>query len=529
MPLYGQGSYGQGLYGGGASASLSPSVIAETPADILRKHVPPSMKGDVWTQLLATLGEEEKSAQDQSEAVYDQLFLATADGAYLDARASEEGGYLRPELVGFSDDAFRELVIQLSTRKLTINTFLALLEIYYGIDAVRAHITSTTTETFNIVDGSQQTFIIDGVPGFTVTFHASDFETSGAVTATEAAVALNRQFELIGAKALALPFLDTQTDQTYLTVYSASRGLRGSMESVSGPIPFPAGRQTLQTQVRAAYVKVTGGETVIVLPSTSIVVSRTPNVDAAYLNGVALDINTASADSVTGIVTLQTVGPHGLSPGQSIIVDGLMYPPAAGAFGENVWPVPENAESSYYDNNEHVAVISDAILAPNGVLSADKITEADTLNAVHSLSRNAVNFPAGTGVVHTFSCYIKAAERPKVDLTIGNLYALLDATDGTFSNVAPAVQAISSVNAGGGWWRFILTGIPSSASFFFVLQNGTTIVYPGVVGNGVYLWGIKLEAGSVATPYFYESTAVARGLNGLFKVLTTPSGDVLTY
>jgi hypothetical protein len=57
------------------------------------------------------------------------------------------------------------------------------------------------------------------------------------------------------------------------------------MESVSGPIPFPAGKQTLQTQARSTYVKVTGGETTIVLPATSIVVSRTPNVDAAYLNG----------------------------------------------------------------------------------------------------------------------------------------------------------------------------------------------------------------------------------------------------
>jgi hypothetical protein len=314
------------------------------------------MRGTVWDELLATLSQEEQFSWDQAAAVYDQLFLVSAEGQYLDQRASEEGGYERPELVGFTDDVFRDLVIQLSTRKLTINAFLRILEIYYGIDAVRAFVRTTTAEPFIIPDGSVQSFNIDGIGPFDVTFRGVDFTNTSSVSAIEAAIALNRGFALIGAKALALPFVDAQTGLIYLTVYTASRGLRGSMESVSGPLPFPTGRKTVQTQARAAYVKVTGDEVEVILPATSIVVSREPVVDAAYLNGSPpLTIIDAVYSNFLGLATgppwgsdafwgsdvswggvvgqaliITTSAPHGMSIGNEFFLDGLQVPNFAG-------------------------------------------------------------------------------------------------------------------------------------------------------------------------------------------------------
>ncbi len=273
----------------GPAVQFTPNLanpgVNPTALSTLRALVPPSMKGDVWTQLLETLGEEEQQAWDQAAAVYDQLFLVSANGKYLDQRASEEGGYDRPELVGFGDDAFRDLVIQLSTRKLTLNAFLRVLEIYFGIDAVRAHTTTTAAQNFSIPDGSEQAFMVDGRGPFTVTFRAADFTNQLQVSAIEAAVALNRRFRDQHISALALPKVDSQTGLVYLSVYTNARGLRGSIESVSGPIPFAAGRHTVQDQVRAAYAKtLPDGSVEVVLPATSIVVARTPNQDAAYLD-----------------------------------------------------------------------------------------------------------------------------------------------------------------------------------------------------------------------------------------------------
>lgn len=350
----------------GPSVIVAPNtadpVVDQTALTTLRSHIPPSMKGDVWTQLLATLGEEEQDAWQQAKNAYDQLFLVSADGKYLDQRASEEGGYQRPELVGFSDDVFRDLVIQLSTRKLTLNAFLKVLEVYYGIDSVRAWTRTTTPEPFNIPDASAQAFIVDGVGPFTVTFKAENFTSPSSVTAIEAAVALNEQFRVVGAKALALPYLDTQTGLTYLSVYTASRGLRGSIESISGPLPFSTGRKTVQTQARSAYVRITGAAVEVVLPATSIVVSRIPDTDSANVQEhPSVGIVSAEffgfyggpvgapwgSDSFWGestpwggvlgnTVLVTTNAPHGLSVGSETFVDGLQAPTTAGsAFAPN--------------------------------------------------------------------------------------------------------------------------------------------------------------------------------------------------
>jgi hypothetical protein len=312
---------------------MATSTPATNPTALstLRAHLPPSMKGSVWEQLLATLGDEEQFAWDQAAAVYDQLFLSSAEGQYLDQRASERGGFVRPELVGFGDDVFRDLVIQLSTRKLTLNAFLRILEIYFGLDAVRAHVRTTAAETFNVPDGSEQVFNIDGVGPFSVVFRADDFTDPSAATAIEVAVALNQGFSVKGIKALALPFVDSQTGLTYLTVYTNSRGLRGSIEAISGPLPFPVGKQTVQTQDRAAYVKVVNGVVEVVLPATSIVVSREPVSTAAYvLDAPPVSILSATLDEVlgTGIITL--TAPHNMQPGDWFFLDGLSYPPGSG-------------------------------------------------------------------------------------------------------------------------------------------------------------------------------------------------------
>ena len=320
------------------------AVQNPTALSTLRANIPPSMKGPVWDALLGALGDQQQVSWDCAQSVYDQLFLISAEGQYLAQRASEIGGYVNPDAVSFSDDAFRRLVIQLSTRKLTLPAFLGLLELYYGIDSTRASIRTTIAEPFNIPDGSKQIFTIDGLGPFVVNLKAIQFQNSTAVTAIEASIALNQGFALIGAKALALPFEDSVSGLTYLTVYAASQGIRGSIEYVSGPLSFPLGKVVLPQGGRAAYV---APDSSIVFPATSPVVVRTPGVNCAnILDAVPVDIvsaeffdfdstsstwgsdsfwgNSALWGSVTAnTVLITTATYHGLQPGRWVYVDGL--------------------------------------------------------------------------------------------------------------------------------------------------------------------------------------------------------------
>lgn len=253
----------------------------ETAADLLRRNIPPSMKGLGWNQLIATLATSEQYLWSQSQAVYDELFLASAHGSYLDARASAAGGFRRAEQVGMDDRVFRDLIVQLSTQKLTLNAFLGVLELYYGPEAVRAHV-DAVQGPYSILDTESQAFLLDGRTAVTVTFSAADFRNIEQATATEVAVALNRGFFLADARALALPVVDPQTGIGYVSVLSPTRGLRGSIEVVYGPVPFPAGRQTIQNQTQAAYAKRSAETVEVLLPATSAVVNRDSGT-ATYL------------------------------------------------------------------------------------------------------------------------------------------------------------------------------------------------------------------------------------------------------
>jgi hypothetical protein len=148
------------------------------------------------------------------------------------------------------------------------------------------------------------------------------------------------------------------------------------------------------------------------------------------------------------------------------------------------------------------SITANAVAAPDGTLTADKINE-DTSFAEHKASQSAT---VAAGSV-TLSVYAKAAGRgflairENINGTFVNTFFNL-ATGAVVSTGASRTSSISSV--GSGWYRCAVTATSAGGSVncgFDVSSNGSDVVYTGDGTSGIYVWGAQLEQASAATDY----------------------------
>jgi hypothetical protein len=169
-----------------------------------------------------------------------------------------------------------------------------------------------------------------------------------------------------------------------------------------------------------------------------------------------------------------------------------------------------------------VTITANAIAAPNGAVTFDKICE-DNSNNTHQIQSGSFSVTSGT--VYTASCYAKSSERTKFrmfafDGSVNSyMYADFDVTNGTIITAATGggttpwtsgtarIELVSTgvyrcsvtgtcnaTNAGGG----ILLRLSDGASF---------LTYLGVTGSGLHAWGFQFEANSAPTSYIPTTTA----------------------
>jgi len=134
-------------------------------------------------------------------------------------------------------------------------------------------------------------------------------------------------------------------------------------------------------------------------------------------------------------------------------------------------------------------ITADAIAAPDGTLTADKIVE-NSATATH-FAYNPIAVNSGS---FTFTVYAKAGERSWIYVrnTIGAYFNLSSGAIGTIDSGVNA--AITSV--GNGWYRCSVTSTQSAGTIFptafLSTANGTTN-YAGDGTSGIYIWGAQLE------------------------------------
>ena len=215
------------------SDPLGHGAVNEEQENVLRKFLNPALKGQGWTSMIAALAVGDQQNADNARLAFDQLFLSTAGGAYLDRRASDEGIH-RPKGVNMSDDLFRQLALTQKNGKLTQKALLDVLEIFYGRDATRASSDTAEAEFYGLQDGDDLAILFEERNTVTVMFERSHFTRIGVATAEEVAAAITRACRDAGNAGFAVSFADSISGENKVRIYSGTLGLTSSVRITGG-------------------------------------------------------------------------------------------------------------------------------------------------------------------------------------------------------------------------------------------------------------------------------------------------------
>lgn len=171
------------------------------------------------------------------------------------------------------------------------------------------------------------------------------------------------------------------------------------------------------------------------------------------------------------------------------------------------------------------SVSSNAVTAPDGTLTADKLIEAATNDFHYAYPTVTLN----SGSTYKLSCYAKAAERSWFWLQLPGAVspkvgAVFDLQNGVVGNTTGSPSATIAA-VGNGWYFCTITGTASSTAATQI-QCGTadsnvniavTTAYAGDGTSGVYTWGADLRLTADATaaiPAYQRVGAATLGTSG---------------
>ncbi|MDK1489385.1 hypothetical protein QN219_04850 [Sinorhizobium sp. 7-81] len=207
----------------------------------------------------------------------------------------------------------------------------------------------------------------------------------------------------------------------------------------------------------------------------------------------------------------------------------------------------------------NATVTANAVAAPDGTTTADKLVETTTASVEHSIRQTAA-ISVSASTQYTRSGWFKAAERNLVRLrfatNIGFVTdAYFDVATGVIRDTAGVSLGAEVVEAsrrakitywGNGWYRCELTATTQagatimSGGEFYPLQGTTVgvVSYTGDGVSGVYAWGLQFEQAPFASVYtpttsaavsMYSAKHYAAAAEGVgVAVAVWPSGTLRT-
>ncbi len=231
------------------------------------------------------------------------------------------------------------------------------------------------------------------------------------------------------------------------------------------------------------------------IPSTDAFVSRAST--GRYVNSAGLIV--AASTNVARIEYDQnTLHLKGLLREVSA-VNSVTY---SEQFQQSAWP---KARSN---------ITADAMMAPSGAVTADKLTEDATLADNHGIVRS---YSAAASTTYTWSIFVKAGERTFTRIQWGgfanqvaSVILTVNLLTGEFTSTDPSRTTVEMFP--NGWWRLsaTTTSIASAVTIspsIYIAESLGSITYDGDNTSGIYIWGGQVEIGSFPTSYIFTTTA----------------------
>lgn len=233
----------------------------------LRSYLNPLIRGKVTNSILFALASGYSSyLVNQADAVQNQLYLATAQGIYLD-RLAAEFSVTRPPKVGVPDDEFRQVAIQIKNIKAIRTLINSLLNIIYGDQLTKASAASSKYETYALADQDNLILSFDNQAPVNIIFNSNQFASIGAALAQEVADAITTNLSAMNMDAYAV----AQNDGSgpYVRIYSNTIGPASAVTILGGsaqnilvfPAPVGAGgnasTQWTLTSAQGGFIKFT--------------------------------------------------------------------------------------------------------------------------------------------------------------------------------------------------------------------------------------------------------------------------------